>query len=338
MTELEARIGLDANWLSTQPQFDAGWREGYRWIIQKMTTWLDSEARSLGFSVKPAARERLMLRLWDAWHYHWRAASRTSPDRRADGDGVIEYLRRGIRPADPETRMRGDVLQDVVLVGATLEFDPEARARFIDAYEFIFQRVARRIPAVEELDRSSLENDLLDSLLTRRLALYKGESSLKTWLFVVIRNFLNYRLRRSVRFRSLERVDSGSLGTFHSEPSHVIATRERQEDTQHTLAVLPHVISRAFQATKAEDPRGAQILQLALLMKWPNQAIANELGVHSGHASRLRKKALRRFLYHFKMVWNSLEQPLPWPGDWESPGLAARLLRNFDEIRRMAQM
>ncbi len=338
MTELETRIGLDRNWLSIQPQFDAGWQEGCRWIIQKMSSWLESESKSLGLSLESRASERLMLRLWDAWCYHWRAASRNSPESRADGDGVIENLRRGIRPADPETRMRGDILRDVFLVGATLEFDPVAQARFIDAYEFIFERVAHRLPAIVEPDRSSLETDLLDSLLTRRLALYKGESSLKTWLFVVIRNFLNYRARRLVRFRSLETVDSGALGSFNSEPSHVVATRERQENSQHTLAVLPRLISRAFQAITVEDPRGAQILHLALRMNWPNGVIAKELGVHSGQASRLRKKALQRFLYHFKIVWNSLEQPLPWPGDWDSPGLAGRLLRNFDEIRRMAQM
>jgi RNA polymerase sigma factor (sigma-70 family) len=287
-------IEQNRSWLAIQPRFEADWGRGCRWALAEMESWIRAVESDLFPSLAEGERlDRCRVRIWLAWSYHWHEATLAAPDHRADGVSVAALLRMGVRPGRVGSSLGGDPIRDSVLVEACLLGYTAAHERLRDAYADVFLREAQRVSAAsggDLLDEVWDRLNPIDEASRAWLRRYRGYSSLRTFLRVVVRHRLLDSLRSRCTRRLAERAFTERwYARAEATPTAGTELDEFRSQVRRSLQSLPEIEQR--------------LLVLRYLEGLPNGVVARKIGLSEGQTSRLHGQAVARLRDALKPLW-----------------------------------
>jgi RNA polymerase sigma-70 factor, ECF subfamily len=213
-----------------------------------------------------------------------------TPGGRADFDCKTMSGPASERDIDPDPRREERALVERMLAG-----DEEAMAEFADGYFPGLLRFARsRLPGEPELARDLVQTTVCKALA--KLATFRGEAPLSTWLCACCHNEIRMHFRRKAtlpRVVELDAdVDEGAaadlLPSPGEHPEGALARKEEARRVHAALDLLP--------------PRYARALEWKYLDRLSVQEIAARLRLGGKAAESLLGRARRAFRQGFEQV------------------------------------
>lgn len=175
-------------------------------------------------------------------------------------------------------------MEEQALIEAIAAGDLQAANRFVEAYLPVVL-CAFRLRGIPRQDLEDLVQEFFTRLAEhnyRRLRSWRGDSSLKTWVAAVARNFACDWHRRSPE-KTLPEEEQPEL-VDESDPSELQWAREQRRLISGMLARLPE--------------RGAQILRRFYLEEQTVAEIAAEMDMTANHVRVLKCRALQELRQH----------------------------------------
>jgi RNA polymerase sigma-70 factor (ECF subfamily) len=145
---------------------------------------------------------------------------------------------------------------DEVLVAACAMRDPGAMAELFDRYCDAVHRFLSRLMAAGSWDVDDMVHTTFIEVL-RSAARFRGNSSVKTWLFGIAANVGRHHIRDQVRRRSFLRAWGELKPTPGQTPDLAAEHRQMAERVASALTQLPFDLRAAFILCDLEEMSGA---------------------------------------------------------------------------------
>lgn len=158
----------------------------------------------------------------------------------------------------PDTRAEAPALSDAAIVAACGAGDPAALALLYDRHADGLYRFLARLAHVDD---AAVEDLVHDTFLAafRASAGWRGEASVKVWLFGISSNLAKAAGRASVRYRNrLARLAVEELGGFAASAEEDVLRREALTRVAAAMDELPHDTRAAFLLCDVEGLPGVE--------------------------------------------------------------------------------
>lgn len=181
-----------------------------------------------------------------------------------------------------------NIADDLRLVAGVLAKDRKATAEFVgQCADWIYPFVRRRM-----IPRAELVEDLMQEILFaswEALPIYRGDSSLRSWVLGIARHKLQDYYRRKIRELETPREDDRLPEMAAETPAFEqrLDLAAQEERVQNTLALLPEEYA------------------LALIWRYRDEKSVREMAHLSGKTEKAMERLLARARASFRKRWSN---------------------------------